>query len=213
MYKALLFDLGNVLIPFDFKRGYRALEGLCPHPAHEIPKRIAPTGLVDRFERGYIEPRDFVEQLSAAIDLRVAYDGFCEIWSSIFMETPVPESMLESLASRYRLVLVSNTNAIHFEMIRERYPLLRHFHDFVLSYKVHAMKPQAEIFHTAIERSGCRADECFFIDDIAANVEAARRLGMDALQFESLDQLQREMRLRGIEWNEEKDRAPRWTPG
>jgi putative hydrolase of the HAD superfamily len=200
MYKAIIFDLGKVLVHFDFKRGYRELEGLCPYPAAEIPKRLGPTGLVARFETGLIEPRDFVEQLSRILDLHVDYDRFCRIWSGIFAETLVPENMLEGLAARYRLLLLSNTNAIHFEMIRQNYPLIRHFHDLILSYEVKAMKPRPEIFHAAVARAGCRPEECFFTDDIAEFVEGAQRVGIDAVQFRSAEQLAEELKSRGIEW-------------
>ena len=199
-YKTVIFDLGKVLVHFDFKRGYRALEGLCPHPAAAIPKLLAGTGLVERFECGLVEPRDFVGQMSRVLDLRVDYDRFCEIWSSIFTDTLVPESLLEGLKSRYRLVLLSNTNAIHFEMIRERYSLLRHFDALVLSYEVKAMKPQPAIYRAAIERAGCRAEECFYTDDIAEYVAGARAIGIDAVQFQGAERLADEMRARGIEW-------------
>jgi FMN phosphatase YigB (HAD superfamily) len=200
VYKAIIFDLGRVLVNFDFQRGYRALEGLCPYPAAEIPKRLAGSGLVEQFESGLIEPRDFVAQMSAALDLTIEYQSFCEIWSSIFTETLVPEEMLEGLAKRYRLVLLSNTNVIHFEGLRVSHPMLRHFHDLVLSYEVKAMKPQPEIFEAAIARAGCRAEECFYTDDIAKFIAAARRLGIDAVQFQSVAQIERELAERGIVW-------------
>jgi putative hydrolase of the HAD superfamily len=201
VHKAIIFDLGRVLVNFDFKRGYQALEGHCPYPAAEIPKRLSAGGLVERFETGLIEPRDFVTQMSAALDLDIGYDRFCRIWSSIFTETLVPETMLAGLAARYRLLLLSNTNAIHFEGLRESHPMLRHFHALVLSYEVKAMKPRPEIFQAAIARAGCRAEECFYTDDIAAFVTAARNLGIDAVQFESLAQLEREFAARGIRWD------------
>jgi FMN phosphatase YigB (HAD superfamily) len=202
MHKAILFDLGRVLIHFDFKRGYRALEGLCPYAAEEIPRRLAGTGLVERFETGLVEPRDFVDQMCRILDLKVDYEQFRGIWSSIFTDILIPESMLEGLGRRYRLVLVSNTNALHFEMIRETYGhLLRHFDHLVLSYEVRAMKPLPEIFQVAVERAGCRPEECFYTDDIAAYVEAARRMGIDAVAFESRVQLEGEMRGRGIVWD------------
>ena len=201
MHKAILFDLGRVLIHFDFRRGYRALEGLCPYAAEEIPGRLAGTGLVERFETGLVEPRDFVDQICQTLDMQVDYDQFRVIWSSIFTEVLIPESMLEGLKRRYRLVLVSNTNALHFEMIRETYAhLLRHFDDLVLSYEVRAMKPQPEIFQAAVELAGCPPEECFYTDDIAAYIEAARRMGIDAVQFESRAQLEGEMQVRGIVW-------------
>jgi FMN phosphatase YigB (HAD superfamily) len=201
VYKAVIFDLGRVLVNFDFKRGYQALEGLCPYRAAEIPARLATGDLVLRFETGLIEPRDFVAQMSAVLDLTIDYEHFCGIWSSIFTETLVPERMLAGLAARYRLVLLSNTNAIHFEGLRETHAmLLRHFHSLVLSYEAKAMKPQPEIFQAAIARAECRPEECFYTDDILDYVKAARTLGIDAVQFESLAQLERELTVRGIRW-------------
>lgn len=201
MYKAIIFDLGKVLIHFDFKRGYQGLEGLCPYPAAEIRQRISSTDLVMRFETGLVEPGDFFEQFSRLLDLRMDYPKFCEIWSSIFDDTLVPEEVLKGLARRYRLVLLSNTNSIHFEMVRERYGyVLRHFHDLVLSYEVKAMKPDPRIYRIAVERAGCRPDECFYTDDIAAYTSAAREQGIDAVTFESATQIQEEMAARGIEW-------------
>jgi putative hydrolase of the HAD superfamily len=200
VHKAIIFDLGRVLVNFDFQCGYQALEGLCPYAAAEIPGRLATGDLVQRFETGMIEPRDFVAQLSAVLDLEIGYDHFCRIWSSIFTETLVPEGMLAGLAERYRLLLLSNTNAIHFEMLRVSHPMLRHFHELVLSYEVKAMKPHPEIYRVAIARAGCRPEECFYTDDIAAYVAAARSLGMDAVRFESAAQLEREFEARGIRW-------------
>ena len=85
MIKAIIFDLGKVLVPFDFKRGYTRLEPLCGIPAAEIPDRIRPTGLVQRFESGGMESRDFFDQLSSHLNLRASYNDFCDIWSSIFL--------------------------------------------------------------------------------------------------------------------------------
>ena len=74
-YRTIIFDLGKVLVHFDFKRGYQALEGLCPYTAAEIPKRLAGTGLVERFETGLVEPRDFVDQFSRILDLNDTQTG------------------------------------------------------------------------------------------------------------------------------------------
>jgi glucose-1-phosphatase len=200
MHKAIIFDLGKVLVPFDFKIGYRALEVACPYKAEEIRRRIKNTGLVDRLEKGLIGPLDFVERLSEALESRLDYANFCRAWSSIFHGQLLADALLESLAARYRLLLLSNTNAIHWEMIRENYPMIRYFHDRILSFEVHSMKPEPEIFEAAVARAGCRAEECFFTDDMADNVEAAKRLGMDAVQFQSPAQLEDEMARRGIRW-------------
>ena len=197
-HKALIFDLGRVLVHFDFTRGYRALEGLCPYAASEIPKRIATTRLMQGLETGVIAPRDFYAQFSDLLELRTDYNRFCEIWTSIFTHELLPEALLEALAKRYRLVLLSNTNPIHFEMIRGAYPHLRHFHDLVLSYEVGALKPDEAIYRAALSKAGCEARRCFYTDDIPEFVEGGRRAGMDAVQFESREQLEGELRARGI---------------
>jgi len=110
----------------------------------------------------------------------------------------VPESLIAGLRGRHRLLVLSNTNPIHFSMLKGQYALFRHFDDFVLSYEVGALKPDAEIYREAIKRAGCRPEECFFTDDIAINVEAARNNGMDAVQFLSGAQIEEELRARGV---------------
>ena len=201
MFKAVIFDLGKVIVPFDIRRGYAALQPHCAYSLEEVPKRIAATDIVHRFESGQISSEDFVQQFSEILGLKVGYDQFCGLWSSIFLPaTLVPETLLEGLRRRYRLLLLSNTNAIHFAMVRENYPMLRHFDDFILSHEVGAMKPDPRIYQAAIERAGCLPEECFFTDDIAPFVEGARRAGIDAVQFESVEQIERELRSRGIEW-------------
>jgi putative hydrolase of the HAD superfamily len=199
MIKAIIFDLGKVIIPFDFQRGYEALACLCSYSAEEIPRRIGATNLVRSFEMGRVKPHDFVRQICGILDINVSYEEFCTLWSSIFLpETLIPESLVSGLRDRYRLLLLSNTNAIHFSMIQENYPIIRHFDERVLSYEVGEMKPAPKIYHEAISRARCRPEEIFFIDDIDTNVEAARREGIEAVQFHSLAQLQQELRQRGI---------------
>jgi glucose-1-phosphatase len=197
-YKAVIFDLGKVLVHFDFKRVYQRLETICPHAATEIPRVLSTTGLAQRFESGHMEPAEFIAEITRALSLDVEPGEFCETFNCIFTETLVPESLLETLAARYRLILLSNTNAIHFPWIRQAYPLLRHFHDLVLSYEVKAMKPHPDIYRAAIAKAGCRPEECFYTDDIAEFVEGARALDIDAVQFENAAQLERELRARGI---------------
>ncbi|MEK7406367.1 MAG: HAD family phosphatase [Acidobacteriota bacterium] len=201
MIKTILFDLGQVIIPFDVRRAYAALASHCPHPPDQIRARVASTDMVRRFEEGHLSPEDFVAQFSRLLELHVSYARFCELWSSIFLpETLVPESLVEALGRRYRMLVLSNTNAIHFEMVRENYPLLRHFDDYILSYRVGALKPAPQIYQEAIRRAGCEPQECFFTDDIPQYVEAAREQGIDAVRFESAVQLEEELRRRGIEW-------------
>lgn len=199
MIKALLFDLGNVLVAFDFKRGYRALESLSPYSAEEIPRRISHAALVHPYERGEISSPEFFRRLSEALELKIPYDRFCDLWSTIFLPEPVlPEELLAGLRRRYRTVLVSNTNEIHFQMIHRTYGVIRHFDARVLSYEVGAMKPDERIFEEAVRRASCRPEECFYTDDVMEFVDAGRSFGLDAVQFQGQEQLEEELRERGV---------------
>lgn len=201
MIKTLLFDLGGVLVPFDFRRAYAAIEPCCPYKGDELPRRIRSTDLFTRFESGLLEPEEFFRLLSSHVELNMPYSRFCDIWSGIFLDYElVPERLLAALHKRYRLIALSNTNALHFPRVRQTHPILNHFDDYVLSYEVKALKPAARIYEEAIARARCRAEECFFTDDIPAYVEAARALGIDAVPFVSGEQLEGELRLRGVEW-------------
>ncbi len=144
-----------------------------------------------RTRRARSQPEPFVRELSAALKLDITYPEFCDWWNGVFLpETLVSEALLEDLRSRHRLLALSNTNPIHFAMLKEAYPLLRHFDGYVLSYEVGAAKPEAKIYREAIARAQCDPEECFFTDDLAVNIEAARSHGMDAVQFFSAEQLE-----------------------
>jgi len=198
MIKTILFDLGNVVIPFDVKRAYARMSERCGCEAEEVAARIRGTGLVGPFEKGEIEAEPFVRALSTALKVDITHQEFCDWWNGVFLPDPlVPEALLEDLRGRHRLLALSNTNPIHFAMLKEAYPLLRHFDGYVLSYQVGASKPEAKIFREAIAQAQCSPDECFFTDDLLVNVEAARAHGMDAVQFLSAEQLEGELRARG----------------
>ncbi len=201
MHKTILFDLGGVIVPLDFARGYQAIAAHCAYEPGEIPDRIRESGLVPLFEKGLIGETDFIVQLSRHLRLDVTETQFRSLWSSIFpSHTLIPASLLEALKRSYRLVLLSNTNSIHFQMIRENYSLLGFFDDFVLSYQVGEMKPSPLIYREAIARAQCSPRECFFTDDVLVNVEAAREAGIDSEEFRSHDQLLDVFDQRGIAW-------------
>lgn len=200
MVRTVIFDLGKVLVPFDFQRGYARMSALCGLPAAEIGTRLAASGLAIEFESGRLEPEDFASRVCALLGVELGYEDFCEIWYSVFLpETLIPESMVERIREQRRTVLLSNTNHIHFSMLQKNYPILRHFDAYCLSHEVRAMKPDPKIYRHAIELAGCEPQECFFTDDVADYVEGARKMGIDAVQFQSAGQIASELRARGIE--------------
>jgi len=201
MIRTIVFDLGKVLVPFDWQRGYAALASASPLSPEEVRRRIKESGLFDGFERGKVEPRQVAARVSAMLDLKVGFEQFTELWSSIFLpETIVSEEFIKGLHTRHRLMLLSNTDAIHFQWLRKNYSLLEHFDDFVLSFEVGMRKPEPGIYQVTIERAGCHPSEIFFTDDREENVQGAIEAGIDAVQFLSPEQLQSELRARGVSW-------------
>ena len=199
LIRAIVFDLGGVVIPFDFHRGYAAMESLCPYPASEIPKRLRATGLVPLYETGKIESRDFVAQLTRALELQVTFEQFCDLWTAIFLPgTLLPESLFDDLGSRYPLIALSNTNELHFRQVELLYPVIRKFDHLVLSYRVGFAKPDPRIYAAAVAKASCGPEECLFVDDVESYVKGARAFGMNAIRFESASQLSEMFRRFGI---------------
>ena len=199
MIKAILLDLGGVIVELDFPRAYRAAAGLTGLDVEQVPELIREARLAEPYEHGRISSEEFYRRLSAALGLGVSYERFCELWGDMFGSEPLLErSFLAALRERHRLLLLSNTNELHFEWLRRHFPLLEEFDEYVLSYEVASMKPQPEIYLEAVRRAGCAAGECFFADDKVENVEAARRLGIDAVLFRGRGALESELRRRGV---------------
>ena len=200
MIKTIIFDLGGVIVPFEFSRAYRGMEKLFGVPVDVIRTRFSTSDLPVRLETGCIEAHSFVDEVNAMLGARVEHGQFCELWNSIFLpETLIPESLLEAIKNRYRLLLLSNTNSIHFDMIRATYPLVRHFDHYVLSYEVGALKPDARIYEAALAEARCAPEECFYTDDLLPFVEGAKRHGIDAEQFLGLEKLIGDLRSRGVD--------------
>jgi putative hydrolase of the HAD superfamily len=197
-YKAIVFDLGRVLVHFDFGHAYDRMEALCACPKRQMAERLFATDLVRRLETGRLDAEGFHREFCNLFQFEIGYAPFCDIWTSIFKQELIPPSLLETLKRRYRLVLLSNTNPIHFGMIREAYPHVGYFDELALSYELGALKPDDAIYRAAIDRAGCRPEECFYTDDIPDFVAGGLRAGMDSVQFKSFEQLQAELRARGI---------------
>ena len=182
--EALLFDLGKVLIDFNFETGVQALHRACSISRDRLEEVLWDETWIRRYERGEISTGEFHSYLCETAALKMDLTGFREVWSSVFLPgLLVSERLLAALKRKYPLILVSNTNEAHFEFIRDRYPVIDYFDQHVLSYVVGALKPDRKIFEHAIRVSGFRPDALFFTDDREENVLAARKLGIHAHQF------------------------------
>lgn len=114
----------------------------------------------------------------------IKISGLAAIWNGIFdIEPLLSEPLIESFAKEHKLLVLSDTNEMHFEFINCNIPILRHFDDLCLSYQTGFMKPEPKSFAAALDKVGCMAGECFFIDGKLGNVLGAQSFGMKASQF------------------------------
>jgi FMN phosphatase YigB (HAD superfamily) len=98
--------------------------------------------------------------------------------------------------------VLSNTNESHWQYCCRTFGILPDAFDLtVLSFEVHSMKPDSGIYMAAAERAGVEPSRIFFVDDRIENVEAARQLGFDAVQYTSAVALGQALRARGVECN------------
>ena len=201
MIRTIIFDMGKVIVPFDFQSAYDRLSPLCQMEPGAIKEKLWNCDLPYKLESGRITPEEFRSGICGMLNLECESEQFQSIFADIFLpETLLKEEFLAALHARYRTLVLSNTNAIHWPWLSERYPELKHFHKYVLSYEVGALKPEPEIYQAAISAAQCAPEECFFTDDIPAYVEAAKTHGIDAVVFEGAEQIQRELRARGVKW-------------
>ncbi|HUZ45823.1 MAG TPA: HAD family phosphatase [Terriglobia bacterium] len=200
MVRALFFDLGNVLVPFDYGRFYRRLEPHSSFAAEEIAGRFAASELPARYETGAISTAEFYEGSCRALGLEMHFASFAEAWSSIFdTSANFDAGFFRGLASRYTLVLLSNTNELHFEFISRQFPWVRLFHRLALSFRVGETKPGPAIYHAAVRMSGVQPGDAFYTDDIAEYVDAARALGINqSVLFTNPSLLIEEMAAAGV---------------
>jgi FMN phosphatase YigB (HAD superfamily) len=199
MIKVIYFDLGKVIINFDYALAIRKLMKVTPVPLAEVTQVLSDDSVINAYETGKISTAHFYRLVSRKLKLEVPMEGFKELWGGMFLPEPLlSESFMGLLKKNYRLHLLSNTNEMHFQFVQERYPILSHIDERVLSYEVGCMKPDSQIYQAAIERAGVMAEEIFFTDDRKENVEAASQQGIRAIQFHSEDQLKNEMRLLGM---------------
>lgn len=183
--RALALDLGNVLVKVDHLRFCRRLAPLVRLTPEEVYARVFESDLEPGFDTGRLSPAEFHQRLEERFGITVPFGRFCWWWNDIFAPLEGMAELVEHLAARFPLYLVSNTNALHFAYIRENYPLLRHFRDFILSYEVGSRKPEAEIYQALIRRLETPPSHCLFVDDKLPFVQAAREQGLVAWQFTS----------------------------
>lgn len=199
--RTFLFDLGNVLLHFSHDRMCAQIGALCGRTGSEIRTLLIDSGLQWEFERGRVTDLEFCRRLGNIAGFDFELGALKDAGSDIFNLNEPMLPILDALkASGHRLVLLSNTSSAHFEFVQRTFDVLDRFDDFVLSFRVGALKPEREIYAAALHAIQCDPSECFYTDDIAAYVEAAREHGLQAEVFTNHQSLLRQLRDRDISW-------------
>lgn len=176
-----LFDIGNVLLSFDFLPALNSLKGKNPQP-NAVEKLIAAK---DDFESGETPLEDYVVFCRELLDFKGSDAQLFAAWNSIF--TAIPETFLlaENLKSQgHRLILFSNINPIHAPYCLEKHKLLERFDHAVFSYEIGAIKPHDEFFTRAFEKYEIVPDETIYIDDLPDNIETGKRHGLRSFCYD-----------------------------
>lgn len=175
--EAIVFDLGNVLLPFDWQKIVRGFSARTGRTEREIGDYFMATPFLTQLSTGLMEKGRFVEVVSRDLGFDGTYDEFALIWSDIFTRNEPMIELAEHLKGKMPRVLLSNTNAIHMDFVLSRYPFLNDFEGLILSHEVGYEKPDRRIYEVTLERFGFKAKRTVFVDDILTNIEAARALG------------------------------------
>ena len=199
----VIFDLGKVLVPFDWGIALQRLEG-------QFPKELGKTqndpqaflsvigDLVDLLEIGAIDFRQFHGLVASRTGLNISEGGFRKTWNEIFKLDANVVELGKELTRRYNVWLASNTNEAHYTYIVDNFPEILFFKKAALSYELGSKKPETVFFTKAIELFGIRPEQSVFIDDLEENVTAAKGIGINAILFTDFDSLLDELTQLGL---------------
>lgn len=193
--KAVIFDLGNVILKFNSDRIASKLGKNTKKSAGEIYEFFFSRGFEDRYNSGKLSTDKFYLEVTESLGLDIAFEEFVRIWTESFTENTDVTRLIEKIKERgeQKLGLLSNTNDLHFNYIRDEYPVVKNFDELILSYEVGVTKPAPEIYRRALCALDVRPGEAVFIDDIADYVAAAEREGIYGIHFKNAGKLKDEL--------------------
>ena len=201
---ALIFDFGNVVAFFDYRRACEHLGARIGMSGDAFLAHVRAAGfspLVQSYESGRIDAETFSRSVAELAGLEISHEEFVAAWTDIFWLNEPVAALVAFLKGRgYSLVLGSNTNELHATRFRRQFAeTLAHFDRLVLSYKIGHVKPAAEFYRACVEAAGAPARDCVFIDDVAENVEGARAAGLTGLVYRDFGQLRKDLKSLDVE--------------
>ena len=182
----VIFDLGKVLLDFDFAIAAKELARYSPQEEEQILESINQSPLLHTFERGDWSEAQFFQKLSVECRLEASLEELKKGFAEIFTPVPSMVEFMESLKERGIPVMVfSNTNVTAVDYIRAAFPFFERFDAYCLSYEHGCMKPDTTLYGVAQLMTRCTPGNLLFLDDRAENVHAARQMGWNAIHHQA----------------------------
>ncbi len=200
MIHNVIFDIGNVLTDFRWKE-FLMDQGYSEEMAMRIGRASTLHPCWAELDRGYWT----VEQLMEAFvrndpgierELRSAY---ANVRGMVVPRAYAIPWVRELKRKGYRVYYLSNFSAKAETECAEALEFLPYTDGGILSYKEKMIKPDPAIYKLLLSRYGLKAEECVFLDDTPANVEAAKALGMQGIRFLDKEQAEAELQKMGVE--------------
>lgn len=172
-----LFDIGRVLLDFDFES---SLQRLMKNETNDSCERLI-RSIESRndFESGHLTAEQFIKRSIESSATLIDSENFRDAWCQVFTRNPPMWDTVGRLKREggHRLILFSNTNAIHCPWIFTEFPEFDQFDGRVLSYQVGAMKPDALIYQHAMDQYALNPGRTLYIDDLPENISTGERFG------------------------------------
>jgi epoxide hydrolase-like predicted phosphatase len=197
--EVLLFDLGGVLVEFSGVQDVAPLLRVEATESEivELWRRCPHT---DAFHRGELSREAFAERFMRDWGIDMPPERFLPVfrsWSKRLL--PGAEDLLAALRPRFRLAALSNSNELHWERNANELRIIELFEFAISSHEVGLCKPDPAIYRVALERAKVSSpDAIVFFDDLAANVDAAKSVGMRAHQVRGVDELRARLVSEGL---------------
>jgi HAD superfamily hydrolase (TIGR01509 family) len=184
--KAVIFDLGRVLVQVDFSRGLlRRFAQENNFSDQHILDQAFRDPLFKEFSKGVIDAEQFYHRLLDRFQLPLSFDEFSHLWCDIFSPMEGMEELVTQVAARYPIGLLSDIDPLHWRFLKENFSILQYFKNPVLSYEIGALKPSRECYRRAATAVGEPHRFCLFIDDRPINIIGAKQSGMQTIHFKN----------------------------
>lgn len=181
MIEAVIFDIGNVLLKFDFTRALRRIAPRCETSDASVLELIEPHKAA--YESGKIDRATFLKRAQQLVSFRGSEAEFISAWQEIFTENTPMSDVVRLFHGRLPLYLLSNTSDLHMDHVLERYPIFQLFTDAVYSHVAKCSKPDRMIYEVAAHQFGVVPKTTLFIDDLLPNIETAEALGFQVFHY------------------------------